>query len=191
VRNLSAIGFKILIDLFASSPRPLRVRELPFEFRNRHAGESKFDAMIGLEYLMLLADKLVGHIVPVRFLMFVAVGGVGLLTHLAVLWAGLALLALPFAWAQGAATAVAMVGNFTLNNALTYRDRRLSGWKFLYGLVSFSLICSVGAFANIGIASVLFADHAVWWVAGLAGAAMSAIWNYALTSALTWRAVGQ
>lgn len=190
VRNLSAIGFKILVDLFASSPRPLRVRELPFEFGERHTGESKFDAMIGLEYLMLLADKLVGHIVPVRFLMFVAVGGIGLLTHLAALWAGLVLLALPFAWAQGAATALAMVGNFTLNNALTYRDRRLTGWKFLYGLVSFCLICSVGAFANVGIASVLFADHAVWWAAGLAGAAMSAIWNYALTSALTWRTVG-
>lgn len=191
VRNLSAIGFKILIDVFASSPRPLRVRELPFEFRERQAGESKFDAMIALEYLMLLADKLVGHVVPVRFLMFMAVGGIGLLTHLAVLWAGLALLAVPFAWAQGAATAAAMVGNFTLNNALTYRDRRLTGWKFLYGLVSFCLICSVGAFANVGIASVLFADHAVWWAAGLAGAAMSAIWNYALTSALTWRTAGQ
>jgi dolichol-phosphate mannosyltransferase len=56
VRNLSAIGFKILIDLFASSPHPMRARELPFEFRQRHAGESKFDAMIGFEYLMLLAD---------------------------------------------------------------------------------------------------------------------------------------
>ncbi len=187
VRNLSAIGFKILIDLFASAPRPLRARELPFEFRERHAGESKFDAMIGLEYLMLLADKLVGHVVPVRFLMFAAIGGVGLLVHLAILWAGLTFAALPFAAAQGLATAVAMVGNFTLNNALTYRDRRLHGWKFVTGLLSFCLICSVGAIANVGIASVLFADHAMWWVAGLAGAAMSAIWNYALSSALTWR----
>ena len=92
LRNLSSIGFKILIDLFASSPEPLRARELPFEFRTRHSGESKFDAMIGIEYLMLLADKLIGHIVPVRFLMFAAVGGSGLVTHLAVLWAGLNLL---------------------------------------------------------------------------------------------------
>jgi dolichol-phosphate mannosyltransferase len=187
LRNLSSIGFKILIDLFASSPEPLRARELPFEFRSRHAGESKFDAMIGLEYLMLLADKLIGHIVPVRFLMFVAVGGGGLVTHLAVLWAGLNLVGLPFAAAQGLATGVAMVGNFALNNMLTYRDRRLTGWKFIYGLVSFCAICGVGALANVGIASVLFADHAMWWVAGLAGAAMSVVWNYAVTAALTWR----
>ena len=187
LRNLSGIGFKILVDLFASSPKPLRARELPFEFRNRHAGESKFDAMIGIEYMMLLADKLVGHIVPVRFLMFLAVGGVGVFTHLAMLWAGFALGHWPFPVAQAVATGVAMVGNFVLNNMLTYRDRRLTGGKFVYGLVSFCLICSVGAVANVGIASVLFADHAMWWVAGLAGAAMSVVWNYAMTSALTWR----
>jgi dolichol-phosphate mannosyltransferase len=190
LRNLSSIGFKILVDLFASSPRPLRVRELPFEFRSRHSGESKFDAMIGIEYLMLLADKTIGHVVPVRFLMFMAVGGVGLLTHLAVLAAGLSLLNLPFAAAQTAATAVAMIGNFTLNNAVTYRDRRLTGRKFVWGLLSFCLICAVGALANIGIATTLFAGHAIWWVAGLAGAAMSVVWNYAMTSALTWRNAG-
>ncbi len=83
-----------------------------------------------------------------------------------------------------------MVGNFVLNNMLTYRDRRLTGRKFVYGLVSFCLICSVGAAANVGIAAVLFADHAMWWAAGLAGAAMSVVWNYAMTSALTWRNAG-
>ena len=191
LRQLSSIGFKILIDLFASSPKPLRARELPFEFRNRLSGESKFDAMIGIEYIMLLADKLIGHIVPIRFLMFLAVGGTGVLTHLASLWVGLELLQLPFAAAQATATGIAMVGNFVLNNMLTYRDRRLTGWQFVYGLLSFSLICSVGAIANVGIASVLFADHAMWWVAGLAGAAMSVVWNYAMSSALTWRNGGR
>src|SRR5262249_19627660 len=32
VRNLSVIGFKILLDIFASSPRPLRFKELPYQF---------------------------------------------------------------------------------------------------------------------------------------------------------------
>jgi len=190
LRNLSSIGFKILADIFASSPRPLRAQELPFQFRTRHFGESKFDAMIGAEYLMLIADKLIGRVVPLRFLMFLAVGGTGVLTHLAVLWTGLNLFHLPFAAAQAAATGMAMIGNFVLNNMLTYRDRRLTGWKFVYGLASFCLICGVGAGANIGIAAVLFADHAMWWVAGIAGAAMSVVWNYAMTSVLTWRKPG-
>jgi len=36
----------------------------------------------------------------------------------------------------------------------------------------------------------LFAGHTIWWLAGAAGAATSAVWNYALTSALTWRNSG-
>ena len=68
-----------------------------------------------------------------------------------------------------------------------YRDRRLTGWKFVRGLLSFALICSFGAVANVGIATLLFTErHAFWWVAGIAGAAMSAVWNYAMTSVLTW-----
>jgi len=60
--RLSGIGFKILLDLLASAPRPLRWRELPYTFRTRHAGESKLDSMVAWEYLMLIADKLVGGI---------------------------------------------------------------------------------------------------------------------------------
>jgi hypothetical protein len=35
LRRLSGQGFKILLDLLASSPRPLRFRELPYKFRDR------------------------------------------------------------------------------------------------------------------------------------------------------------
>ena len=188
VRRLSNIGFKILLDILASSPRPLQVKEIPFHFRKRHAGESKFDALIGWEYLMLLADKIIGHIVPIRFILFALIGGLGLLVHLAVLWLCLNALQLTFAVSQATATGVAIIGNFTLNNWLTYRDRRLYGWRFAGGLLSFALICSFGAAANVGIATLLFTQqHSFWWAAGIAGAAMSLVWNYAVTSALTWR----
>ena len=40
-----------------------------------------------------------------------------------------------------------------------------------------------------GIATLLFTQqHSMWWVAGIAGAAMSSVWNYAVTSIFTWRA---
>jgi dolichol-phosphate mannosyltransferase len=80
-----------------------------------------------------------------------------------------------------------MVGNFTLNNVFTYRDRRLKGWGFLRGLVSFALVCGVGAVGNIGIASFLFGRQQSWWVAGLVGAAMSSVWNYAVSAVVTWK----
>jgi dolichol-phosphate mannosyltransferase len=132
--------------------------------------------------------SIIGHVIPIRFVVFTLVGGLGLVVHLAVLWLCLNLMQLTFELSQATATGVAIIGNFTLNNWLTYHDRRLIGWKFVRGLLSFALICGFGAVANVGIASLLFTQHhAVWWVAGIAGAAMSAVWNYAVTSTLTWR----
>ena len=189
VRRLSSIGFKILLDVLASSPRSLQVKEIPFHFRERHAGKSKFDALIGWEYLMLLADKVIGHIIPIRFFVFALVGGLGLVVHLALLWLCLNPMQLNFELSQATATGAAIIGNFTLNNWLTYHDRRLTGWRFVRGLFSFALICSFGAIANVGIATLLFTrQHSLWWVAGIAGAAMSAVWNYAVSSTFTWRA---
>jgi dolichol-phosphate mannosyltransferase len=189
VRNLSALGFKILIDLFASSPKPLQAKELPFQFRLRLAGESKLDALVAWDYLVLIADKLIGHVVPVRFVLFAAVGVIGILSHLLILWMLHHVLLLPFSTSQAGATAAAMVGNFVLNNWLTYRDQRLTGWRFVRGLVTFCLICSFGAVANIGVASFLYSEEqSLWWVAGIAGAAMSLVWNYAVSSIITWRA---
>ena len=189
MRWLSNIGFKILLDILASSPQPLRVKEIPFYFRERHAGESKFDTLIGWEYLMLLADKMIGHIIPIRFVVFALVGGLGLVVHLAVLWFCLNPIQLNFEVSQATATGVAIIGNFTLNNWLTYHDRRLTGWRFVRGFLSFALICSFGAVANVGIATLLFThQHSLWWIAGIAGAAMSSVWNYAVTSTFTWRA---
>jgi dolichol-phosphate mannosyltransferase len=188
VRGLSSIGFKILLDFLASSRRPLRVKEIPYQFRERQSGESKFEALIGWEYLMLLADKAIGHIIPIRFFVFALVGGLGVAVHLAVLWFCLNPMQLTFELSQAAATGIAIIGNFTLNNWLTYHDRRLTGWRFVRGLLSFALICSFGAVANVGIATLLFTQqHTYWWVAGIAGAAMSAVWNYAVSSTYTWR----
>src|SRR5262249_47769468 len=146
-------------------------------------------ALIGWEYLMLLADKVIGHIVPIRFILFALIGGLGILVHLAVLWVCYNAMQLSFELSQITANGVAIIGNFTFNNWLTYHDLRLTGWGFLRGLLSFALICSFGAVANVGIATLLFAQqHSLWWVAGIAGAAMSLTWNYAVTSVFTWSA---
>ena len=82
VRNLSLHGFKILLDLFASAPKPLRFAELPYDFRPRTLGESKLDSAAAWEYGMLLADKTVGRVVPPRLVFFGAIGGFGLLVHM-------------------------------------------------------------------------------------------------------------
>jgi dolichol-phosphate mannosyltransferase len=185
VRRLSGQGFKILLDLFASAPTPFRFAEIPYQFRTRIRGESKLDGLVIWEYLMLLVDKTVGRWVPARFVLFGLVGTLGLGLHLATLRA--MLVAFPFSIAQATATGVAMFSNFSINNALTYRDRRLRGLKFLGGLATFCAICGIGAVANVRLASAAFERHYEWWLSGLAGAAASVVWNYGVTSMFTWR----
>jgi dolichol-phosphate mannosyltransferase len=188
LRDLSGQGFKILIDLFASSPRPLAFKELPYRFRLREHGESKLDTLVAWEYLQLLLDKLIGHIVPVRFALFAMIGGLGLVVHLVTLGIVLNALGAGFTVAQSVATLVAMTSNFLLNNWFTYRDRRLRGWRLVGGLLSFYLVCSIGAIGNVGIAAYVFHADRSWWLAGIVGAVVGSVWNYATSSVFTWRA---
>ncbi|MFO1084072.1 MAG: glycosyltransferase family 2 protein [Reyranellaceae bacterium] len=184
--RLSGVGFKVLLDILASAKTPLAVAELPFRFRRRQAGHSKLSAGIVAEYLMLLIEKLCGGFVPARYLLFSAVGGTGLVVHLVMLalcmhWQ------LHFALAQALATFVAMTSNFFLNNLLTYADQRRRGWGVVTGLASFYVICSIGAVANVGIANAIYEHWSGWWQAGLAGALVGSVWNYAVSSVYTWR----
>ncbi|MEY5008573.1 MAG: hypothetical protein RL764_1889, partial [Pseudomonadota bacterium] len=184
--RLSGIGFKILLDIFASLPQAPRVAEFPYQFRNRIAGESKADSQIALEYLTLLADKTLGRVLPVRLLSFLIVGGLGVGVHLAVL--GLCLmLGISFVDGQWAAVATAIAFNFFLNNSLTYRDRRLRGWRMWRGLASFYAVSALGAVANIGIGNWVHDMDRSWWLAALAGIVVGAVWNFAASSFLTWR----
>lgn len=186
VHQLSGMGFKILLDLLASTKAPLRIDEVPYVFRDRFAGESKLDSMVIWEYGMLLADKTVGRFVPVRFLMFSLIGGLGVFVHMAILMAALKGASLGFTAAQTVATLLSMVFNYALNNTLTYRDRRLKGWAWLRGLGSFVVACGIGAVANIGIATYLFERETRWMLAAVAGILVGAVWNYAVTQLYTW-----
>ncbi len=186
VRRTSGLGFKLLLDFFASSPRPLTFKELPYEFRTRQAGESKVDSQVAWDYFMLLLDKSLGRFVPVRLVTFALVGGSGVLIHFSALFLLYEGFAWSFAWAQGTATLIAMSSNFLLNNVITYRDQRLRGWRWLRGWFSFVLVCSLGAVGNVGVASYLFNQEFNWGLSALAGIAVGTVWNYAVTSSYTW-----
>lgn len=190
VEGLTAVGYKILLDILSASGPVLNVAEVPFEFRTREAGESKLDNKVLLEFVELLIARTAGRYVPTKFVMFAMVGGLGVFVHmfvLAVLFQGGSGPA-SFALAQGTATVVAMTANFFVNNFFTYFDRQLKGWQLLPGWLSFAAASSVGAVANLGIAVYLFETwHAVWFVSGIAGIIVGAAWNYAVTALYTWK----
>jgi dolichol-phosphate mannosyltransferase len=185
--KLSTEGFKILFDLLASAPDPIRVAELPYKFRDRLAGESKLDRRVVIEYLSLILNKATGGMIPTRAVMFALVGSTGFLVNVAV---ALMLKALPtaltFAEIQLLAAFVAMTSNFAINNAVTYFDRRKKGVALLTAYIRFCLLCSAGLFVNVAVASFLNDRLGMPATSAVAGAAFGAVWNYVTTALAVW-----
>ena len=186
--RLSPDGFKILVDVILSAGRELKIVEVPYFFRQRLAGESKLTPLVAVDFLGLVAHHASGGLVPTRFALFAIVGAIGLAVHVLALsafryWVA----ATDFNSGQLVATLVAMASNFLLNNEITYRTYRYRGPSMILGFAGFALGCSVGALANIDIASWLYRANQRWWIAGLAGALLSVVWNYAVSTNLVWR----
>jgi dolichol-phosphate mannosyltransferase len=186
--QLSPDGFKILVDVILSANGGLKIVESTYVFRQRQAGESKLSPLVGLDFLGLVAHHASGGVLPTRFVLFAMIGGVGLIVHLVLLSAIIAAMGdNGFDQGQIVATIAAMASNFVLNNEITYRSMRYRGLSIVRGFVIFALLCSVGAIANINIASWLFQSRQVWWAAGLAGALVGVVWNYAASNTFVWR----
>jgi dolichol-phosphate mannosyltransferase len=193
--RLSGIGFKILLDILATADTPLKVKEFPMAFGARAAGESKLDRTVVFEFLVGLYDKWLGRVIPTRFALFGTIGAAGVVVHMAVLSAFLAVfggsfhdnLVTDFEIGQTLAALVAMSFNFALNNSLTYADQRLSGFgPLLRGWVKFALTCSIGLLANVGVAAVLVRMGMHTYPAALSGIVIGSVWNYALSSRFVW-----
>ena len=184
--GLTGSGFKILLDLMLSVQGPLKVVEVPVQFQPRVAGDSKLDVLVLVQFFGLILDKALGGVVPLRFVSFALVGLVGVGVHLVALQAAWAA-GLGFLPATVAATLVAMLANFQLNNAVTYRGVRLRGPALWRGLALFVAVCGLGAAANIGVARMLYAAQGGWTPAAVLGAAIGVVWNYAVSATLVWR----
>ena len=186
--RLSPDGFKILVDVILSAGGELKIVEVPYRFRKRLAGELKLTPLVGLDFLGLVAHHASGGVLPNRFVMFALIGGIGLIVHIIALaafrsWLGPS----DFHTGQVVATLVALASNFILNNEITYRTHRYCGLGMFRGFAAFALGCSVGALANIDVASWLYKSSQTWWAAGMSGAFLSVVWNYAVSTNLIWR----
>jgi dolichol-phosphate mannosyltransferase len=181
--SLSSLGYQVLLDLIATARGRLRVVELAGRLDDQDGGRSELK--LALELLALLVARFSNDAVSIRFLLFCMVGFSGVGVHLVLL--KVSLIALSFAAAQTVATVLTTVWNYTLNNAVTYGDQRLSGWSYVTGLVRFQIVCGIGLVSNVGVASLIYASDTTWWIAGLGGAVMGAVWNYAVSSVFVWR----
>ncbi len=185
--KLAKDGFKILLDILASSKRRLNIKEVSYTFRTREFGESKLTLGVLGDFATLLIEKSVGSIIPAKFVMFVLVGLVGLCVHLIILGLLYLLIGVEFTTSQMIATAIAIFSNFHFNNIFTYGTTSLKGGRMVLGLILFYIICGIGAIPNVMLAGYLFSSNVYWIIAGAAGLIVTAIWNYGVSSRFIWR----
>ena len=119
--DLSALrprGFKILLEILAR--HDLRVRELPFAFGERAAGESKASWRNGLRFLHQVLSLRMG-----RMSRFAAVGALGTIVNLAVMALLLSgPLAVNYVLAAVVAAEVSILHNFVLQERFVFQDLR-------------------------------------------------------------------
>jgi len=161
--------------------------EVPYTFGARLHGESKLDSMVALDFLGLVLAKLTHDVISLRFILFGMVGATGLVVHLTTLFIGSRILQLAVCGSAGAWRVRRYDQQFHPEQLLTYRDQRLKGFAILRGLILFYLVCSVGLFANVGVAFSVYDQEPIWWLAGARAALMGVVWNYAMSGLFVWR----
>ena len=181
VQSMSGKGYKILLDLFAASPRPLNFVEVPFTFRAREMGESKLSLRVLYDYFLMLADHTIGKVLPTGYLVFLIGGLASVFGHLALVCL-MSVAELSFAAAHGGALAVVLAATFALVEAMAHRPRKGGAW--LTGLLGFVVAASPGWALNGWIGVNVFEATSSWSLAAVAGAAIGAGWSAAVLMTL-------
>jgi len=114
--QLKPRGFKILLEILAR--RPMRVAEVPFDFADRHAGESKASVRQGVHFLTQLTALRFG-----KMSLFAMIGGLGAIANIAIVWA-LTHMDVDYIVAAVIAAEVTIIGNFLLQERFVFQDMR-------------------------------------------------------------------
>lgn len=139
--SLRPNGFKILLEILVRNPK-LRKAEIPFQFGERLAGESKASTREALNYLNLLWTLKFGR-GSLRLLGFALVGASGILVNSLVLYLATSQLNIYYLVSVGIATLASTLWNFVFTELLVYRAAHQPQGRLLR-LVMFSAL-NIGA----------------------------------------------
>lgn len=109
-------GFKILLEILVR--RAFRIAEVPFDFADRHAGESKASVRQGVHFLTQLAALRFG-----KMSLFAVIGGLGAVANVAIVWA-LTQFGVDYIVAAIIAAEATIIGNFLLIERFVFSDMR-------------------------------------------------------------------
>ncbi len=175
-RRMELRGFKFLLDLLSAGR--FRVREIPYTFRARKHGKSKFSLVETANYLLLLL-KLSEY----RVFKSAAVGTAGIAVNEGVLYL-LVRSGFPLGTASPIAIESSILSNFALNDLWTFRKRR--GGSFISRLLKYHGAVALGAAINFLTLMVLVQAGVHFLLANLAGIFLGFAANYIGSEIVVW-----
>ena len=187
LEKIDVNGFKFLYELLSISNGILKASEIPLSFQSRKEGTSKFDIAILWDFLISLLHTFLKRTIPRKAISFGLVGSTGVIVQLITSYTLMSFFGLNFQRALVVGVVFAASSNFTINNWLTFRNKRLKNKKFIFGLFKFLIISSLPIIANVGLATSFY--HFVFsntLFSQLAGIIIVFIWNYAASSRIVW-----
>lgn len=184
---LDPIGWKILLEVLVKGNYST-IHEIPYTFVSRDAGTSKMCAAEQWNYLRHIARLVRSSQQDARFLLFCAIGSLGVFVNLGILKLLIGLVGMDELSASFTASGLAMVHNFILNSLFTWKDRVTTiGNQFkkfpLYVLVSGLGILITGMIAR----AFLSLDWNIY-AGQLTGILVATYWSYVVNDRWTWSA---
>lgn len=140
--DLNPRGFKVLLELLARG-RPNRIEEVGYVFRERTRGETKLNSGVIYEYLLGIIDLRLGRVVSSQTVSYLLVTLVGMVINL-IGYLGARSFDISRTSAAIIGFEIALVANFLLNNAFTFRLFSYRGISMLRGLLFFQVISLYG-----------------------------------------------
>lgn len=166
-----------------------KIAEVPINFTDRRFGRSKIAPSEYIrDVLWYVASARWDSIVHGPFAKFAVVGTIGFIINTAVLEVLVALKAHP-AVGSAVGAELAIISNFILNNSWTFRQRKITGSRWLGKFFQFNLT-SVGAIiiqaGTVWLGTAIFGlnTYRLFYILGVG---IGLIWNYTMYSRVIWR----
>jgi dolichol-phosphate mannosyltransferase len=205
-------GFKILLEILVKS-RDIRVKEVPYTFRDRKSGQSKMNFNVILDYagavwqlyrygqkskrrIQKLDEKRKSVLFISKASRFYTVGASGLLINYLVSFlladnVANSVKSLSNTWYLQATLVgiiISTTSNFFLNKIWTFEDRDLSVGKTLKQYCSFAGISAVGATIQLLLLYLLVVDYGLQYrVSLIIAIAIASISNFLLNKKWTFQ----
>jgi dolichol-phosphate mannosyltransferase len=172
------IGYKIGLEILVKS-RYESLVEIPYTFKPRTVGKSKFNSKQTLLYLKHLAKLYFSS----RLVKFLCVGASGAVVNLGLSYLLVSILGLNYLVGYPIAFLASVISNYVLNSAWSFRDRESS----LAGLGKYTLVSVVTLAVNEVLIYALTDLLGLWYLFSTGVAILTAsLLNFVLSRRIVW-----